>query len=379
MTSTASSPTASTQGSALVGAGEAVTDATSWVLRFAMPADHRHRRDEFMELIGVTLRDGDGGTGTGFTFTVEDGGARAVQALLDDVILPGLIGRGPTEAPWCWDEGRRRTHRLGRGISMMAIAAADIALWDLRARREGRPLAATLGAARDRVPGYGSGRGSAVIPVHQLAEANAEYAAMGLRGVKIRVGLDPRTDIDRVVAVREAIGDSTLLMCDANERLDLPQALWLGSRLADHDVYWFEEPLPSEQVAAHARLRAALPMAVAVGEHLFDRWQFQEYLAAGAADIVNPDACMSGGVTEFMRIAELAAIHGVALSPHFMTPLHIHLAAAAPSAAFVEWFPFMDQLLQQPLEVHDGDVMVPARPGHGIEFDPDAFEHHRVA
>lgn len=363
----------------LVRPGETVTDATSWVLRFLMPAEHRHRPDEYMELIGVTVQDGDGATGTGFTFTVEDGGARAVQALLDDVILPGIVGAAPTEAPRCWEEGRRRTHRLGRGISMMAVAAADIALWDLRARREERPLAATLGAVRDRVPGYGSGRGSAVIPTDQLAAVNAEYADMGLRGVKIRVGVDLHDDLRRVAAVREAIGDSTHLMCDANERLSLPQALWLGQRLGEQDVYWFEEPLPSERIEAHARLRAALPMAISVGEHLFDRWQFQDYLAAGAADIVNPDACMSGGVTEFMRIAELAGSHGVTLSPHFMTPLHIHLAAAAEAADYVEWFPFMDHMLQEPLEVSDGDVLVPDRPGHGIDFQPDAFEHHRVA
>ena len=130
-------------------------------------------------------------------------------------------------------------------------------------------------------------------------------------------------------------------MCDANERLDLPTALWLGRHLVDSGIYWLEEPLLSQDIEGYRRLRAALPIPLALGEHIHSRREFIPYIANDAIDIVQPDVCMIGGLSEAMKIGRVAESFGLALAPHFMTELHVHLAAALPRASYVEYYPFM--------------------------------------
>lgn len=356
-----------------------VRKADSWVLRFPFIHTSRDFDGAETELIGVTLTSDTGETGLGFTFTSDFGGGRAVKALIDEVMLPRVVGANPNDYPKIWQELRLVTHRLGRGVSMMGIAAIDIALWDLIAKGRGVPLAQALGQAKDALPAYGSGKASPLLPVDELVELSAGYVEQGFRAVKLRVGMDPQADVDRVGAVRAAVGPDVRLMCDANERLDVATALWLGNRLARHDVYWLEEPLVADDVEGHRRLVESLPMAVAVGEHLFSRWEFTPYVERRAADVLQPDACMAGGVTETMRVGELAAAHGLPIAPHFMTELHIHIAAALPNSLYVEYFPFMEHLLTDTLEVKDGQVLVPQRPGHGIAFKESAWAQYRIA
>lgn len=261
----------------------------------------------------------------------------------------------------------------------MAIAAIDVAMWDLRARDAGVSIARVLGQVRDRVPCYGSGKASPSLPVDDLVELSAGYIRDGFKAVKIRVGREPDKDMDRVRAVRQAIGDGPRILCDANERLDLPTALWLGKRLADQGVHWFEEPLLSQDIEGYRRMRGALPMAIAMGEHVHSRRDFMPYITTGAVDVVQPDMCFVGGITETMRIGRIADTAGLALAPHFMTVLHIHVAAALPRATYVEFYPFMDDLLVEGLKVEDGMLLVPTRPGHGVEFTKEAWRDYRVA
>lgn len=356
-----------------------IASAESWVLRFPSISSHRDSDDAHMELAGVTLTADSGETGMGWTFTSDHGGGRTVKALHDEVLIPRVVGRDPHDYRAVWQEAWTATHRLGRGISMLAMAGTDIALWDLLAKAQGLPLAKALGQAKDRVPAYGSGKASPLLPIEQLVELSVGYVEQGLHGVKLRVGLRPQEDVERVAAVRKAVGPDVRLMCDANERLDLATALWLGRRLAEHDVFWLEEPLPADDVESHRRLAEALPMSIAVGEHLFNRWEFVPYIERRAADILQPDVCMVGGVTELMRIGELAAAHGLPIAPHFMTELHVHMAAALPNSLCVEYFPFMEHLLVDPLEIVDGHVLVPQRPGHGVAFTDEAWARWRVA
>jgi len=271
------------------------------------------------------------------------------------------------------------THRLGHGIASLAIAAVDIALWDLRARLAGVSLAAALGQVRDRVPAYGSGRASPTLPVDDLVRLSAEYVSAGFHAVKIRIGREPAADAERLRQVRKAVGPGVRIMCDANERLDLPTALWLGRQLVDTGIYWLEEPLLSQDLEGYRRLRAALPIPLALGEHVFSHREFIPYIANGAIDIVQPDACMIGGLSEAMKIGRVAEAFGLALAPHFMTELHVHLAAALPRATYVEYYPFMDDLLTEGLVVEDGHVLVPKGPGHGVQFTDEAWKRYRVA
>ncbi|GAB3357893.1 mandelate racemase/muconate lactonizing enzyme family protein [Modestobacter lapidis] len=350
----------------------------SWILRLPFVRTSRDFNDAHHELIGVTLHTDTGETGTGFAFVTDFGGGVAVKALLDDVLLPRVQGRPVHEAKAIWHELWYITHRLGRGINSFAIAAIDIALWDLRARGNGHSLARELGQVTDRVPAYGSGKGSPLLPVDELVELSAGYVEQGFQAVKVRIGVDPAADIERVRAVRRALGDSVRIMCDANERLDLPTALWLGNRLAEFDIYWFEEPVVSDDVAAHQRLAQALPMPIVGGEHLCSSREFVQFVNAQALDVLQPNICMVGGFTEGLRIGELAAAHGLGFAPHFMSELHIHLAAALKNTTYLEYFPFLDEFIEEPLEHADGHILVPERPGHGIRFTEATWNRYRT-
>jgi L-alanine-DL-glutamate epimerase-like enolase superfamily enzyme len=356
-----------------------ITTAESWMLRFPSDRVRAESADEQFELIGVTVHDDTGERGTGWTFTSDHGGGEAVRALLDHVLLRRVIGRDAQEVEVLNDELFHHTHRLGHGITSMAIAAIDVALWDLRARRMGVSLAKALGQVRDRVPSYGSGKASPTLPIDDLVALSAGYIADGFDAVKLRVGREPGRDMERVRAVRDAIGPAPRILCDANERLSLPTALWLGKQLADQGVYWFEEPILSQDLEGYRRLRAALPMAIAMGEHVHSRRDFIPYIQSGAIDVVQPDLCFVGGITESMRIGRIADSFGLAFAPHFMTVLHIHVAAALPRATYVEFYPFMDDLLVAGLQLDKGDLVVPSRPGHGVEFTEAAWRTYGVA
>jgi L-alanine-DL-glutamate epimerase-like enolase superfamily enzyme len=357
----------------------AIRRTETWMLRFPSNRAAAERVDEFFELIGVTLHDESGEQGTGWTFTSDYGGGESVKALLDHLLVRRVVGRSTQDIDAINVDLFNVTHRLGHGIASLAIAAVDIALWDLRARLQDVPLARALGQVRDRVPAYGSGKASPTLPLDELVQLSAGYVGDGFRAIKLRIGRNPGEDFERVRQVREAVGPEVRILCDANERLDLPTALWLGRRLADLDIFWLEEPLLSQDLEAYRRLRAALPIPLALGEHVYSRREFVPYIAAEAIDVVQPDACMIGGLSEAMKIGRVAESFGLALAPHFMTELHVHLAAALPRATYVEYYPFMDDLLQHHLEVEDGHVLVPSRCGHGVAFTPEAWKRYRVA
>lgn len=356
-----------------------ITKAESWILRLPFVRTSRDFDDAHHEFVGVTLHCESGETGTGFAFVTDFGGGTAVQALLDDVLLPRVQGRSVHDAKRLWHEFWSITHRQGRGLNSFAIAAIDIALWDLRARLHGHSLARELGQVRDSVVAYGSGKAAPLLPVDELVALSAGYVEQGFGAVKVRVGLDPAADVARVGAVRRALGDDVRIMCDANERLDLPTALWLGRRLAELDVFWFEEPVVSDDVEAHRRLAQALPMPIVGGEHLCSAREFMPFVTAGALDVLQPNASMVGGLTEALRIGEIAGAHGLGFAPHFLTELHVHLAAAVPSTTYLEFFPFLDEFVEEPLRTENGAVIVPDRPGHGITFTERTWATYRTA
>jgi L-alanine-DL-glutamate epimerase-like enolase superfamily enzyme len=355
-----------------------ITSVESWMLRFPYnryAGDALHRQ---VELVGVYIRT-ENVRGMGYTYTLT-GGGESIKALLDFLLIPRVVGRSLDEIETIWRDLWWLTHRLGKGVSMLAIAALDIALWDARARLEEKPLHRLLGTFHTRLPVYGSGRASPDLSLDELLRATADYMEQGFRAVKIRIGQSgPEEDLRRLRAVRKLVGDDVRLMVDANETLTLSQALWYGRRLEELDVFWFEEPLLSEDIDGHAQLQAHLDLPIAVGEHLLSRYEFQEYIKRGAATIFQPDAAICGGVTEWLKIARLADAASRPIAPHFLTELHVVLAATAPNTIYVEYFPFMDEFWQDSLEVRDGCVIVPERPGHGLSFVPEMFERYRVA
>ncbi|QYN22657.1 mandelate racemase/muconate lactonizing enzyme family protein [Amycolatopsis sp. DSM 110486] len=355
-----------------------ITDVTTAWSRLPLGAGRGGSGATKVDLLLVTVTDDEGATGTGFTYALT-GGADGVHAVLTGTVRDHVVGADLDHWPRVWQRVRDDTHRLGRGLALPALSAVDIAVWDLRARRAGSPLFRFLGAHHDDVEIYGSGRATHAMPVEQLVDGTRAYLDEGYHAVKLRIGARrAEEDVARVRAVREAVGDDVRIMVDANERLDLPTALWTGARLADLGVYWLEEPLSSDDVTGHATLAAAVPMPVAVGEHLHGRFEFAAYLHARAASVLQPDVPLTGGVTEWLRISAIAEAFGATLSPHFLPELHVHLAAAVPNCPYVEHFPLIDDVLQETLTVHNGRVAPPDRPGHGMLWDLSALDDLRV-
>ncbi|MGP3937852.1 mandelate racemase/muconate lactonizing enzyme family protein [Nonomuraea sp. KM88] len=329
-----------------------------------------------LQVLHVTVHDVEGETGTGFTYALT-GGIEAARAILDDLYGPRVVGADPLTWDRHWHELRAATHRLGGGVATAALSALDIAVWDLRARAAGLPLYRFLGAHRESVPIYGSGRATHQMTDEELVAGALAYAGEGYDAIKLRAGaLGLERDVARVAAVREAVGPAVRIMVDCNERLDLAQAQRLGRRLDDLDVSWLEEPLPSHDVAGHALLAARCPIPIAAGEHLQGPHAFKQYLDQGAASILMPDAPLAGGITAWNRIAVLAEASSVAVSPHFLPELHVHLAAATKTATYVEHFPLLDDLLLETLTPAGGSVAPPSRPGHGLRWNPDALDRY---
>jgi L-talarate/galactarate dehydratase len=349
----------------------------SWILRFPLARPGSPSLE--MELTGVTATGETGQAGTGFTFIVEHGGGEAVKALIDNVLARRVIGRDAEDVRAIWQDVWWVTHRLGTGIPMMAIAAIDIALWDLCGKGAGRSLASLLGQQRKSLPVYGSLGLAPDLGVERLLQNARGYVEDGYRAIKVRVGAEPEADVRRVEAVRKAVGPDVRIMCDALERMRLPEAIWLGARLADQGVFWLEEPIHYQQLAQYETLARVQPTPIALGEHLFSRFDFAPFVERRAASVLQPDACVAGGVTEVMRIGDLAEANGLVVAPHMFPEVHVHIAASLAAAIYVEAMPMFEGLVTAPARIEGGEIEVPAEPGHGLEFLAETWDRFRVA
>lgn len=273
--------------------------------------------------------------GIGYTY-----GHPAVAAMIDSPLSGCLVEHDPDDIPGAWQRMNRVMRNMGRpGAGLMAIAALDHALWDLKARLHEISVVDLLGAARVSVPVYGSG-GFTSYDVEHLQEQLAGWVANGIYMVKMKVGTHPDADAARVHAAREAVGADTSLMVDANGAYSPRQALVQGTHFAADDVCWYEEPVSSDDLEHLAWLRARLPatMHVAAGEYGWDDWYFRRMLAAGAVDVLQVDTTRCGGFTGFMRAAGLAHAHGVPVSAHCAPALHAHICATLDNVSSIEYF-----------------------------------------
>lgn len=288
-----------------------------------------------IDVVEVTVETRDGRVGTGFSWTPTIGSA-AVAALLENDIREWAIGRA-SDAQKLWPLLWTHLHEAGSGgITTIAMAGLDLALWDLESRVHGASLSAHLGAKRSRVTAYGSG-----VNLHySLDELRAQagrWAAAGYSAVKMKVGRQGRgEDAVRVAAVREIVGDDVALMLDANQRWTLRQAERALRELEQFKPAWIEEPLRADDLVSHARLRESIRTPIAVGENLHTIYRFREAIDVGACDIIQPNVVRVGGITPFLEIAALAAERGVTLRPHLLPELSGQLALALTAETEVE-------------------------------------------
>lgn len=310
-----------------------------------------------------------------------------VRVIIEGNLRAHLIGEDPLNIEALWEKMYGLTRWYGRkGAAVSAIGGIDIALWDLRGKAEGQPLYRLLGGERGVAPAYASGL-FWHDDVSALEREARRHRERGFRRVKMRLGRSEEYDVAAVAAARRGVGADGDVMVDGSHRYSAEVAERMGRVLADHRVFWFEEPFPPEDLDAYVALRPKLSVPLAAGENEFGAQGFREILRAGAVDIAQPDACRTGGITESMRIARLAAAEGVRIAPHTWSDAvaliaNAHVVAAIPHGVTVEidqtGNPSIDDLLIEPLRIEDGLLHLPDGPGLGIELNQASVERLAV-
>lgn len=347
-------------------------------LREAM-SDARHGAHSHFELVTVTIRLADGSEGTGYTYTGGKGG-RAIRSIVEHELTPFLIGRDATAIESIHDDMWWHIHYVGRGgITAFAMSAVDIALWDLRGRREAKPLWLMSGGAGRTAKAYRGGI-DLNFPPRQLLASIESYLAAGFSAVKIKVG-QPTLDEDvaRVKAVRELIGANVTFMVDANYGFDVPQAIAAARAFEPFDLLWFEEPIEPDNYVGHAEIVEATGMPLAMGENLHTVHEFEYARAQARLSFIQPDASNCGGITGWLRAAALFGPSGVPVCSHGMQELHVGLVAGFPSDGWVEAHSFdIDQYTTRPLVIESARAVAPDEPGVGVTFDWKKLEPFAV-
>ncbi|MBR0687820.1 mandelate racemase/muconate lactonizing enzyme family protein [Bradyrhizobium manausense] len=313
-----------------------------------------------------------GHSGIGFSYSKRAGGPG--QYVHAKEIAGELIGEDPNDIARLWDKLVWAGASVGRsGLATQAIAAFDIALWDLKAKRAGLPVAKLLGAHRDSVQCYNTSGGYLSMPIEKILENISASRERGIGGIKIKVGQpDPMIDLSRVEAVRKHLGDSFPLAVDANQQWDRPTASRLGRILEQFNLTWIEEPLDAYDAEGHAALAAQLDTPIATGEMLTSVAEHNELIRNNSVDFIQPDAPRVGGVTPFLKIMALADHKSLRLAPHFAMEIHLHLAAAYAREPWVEHFEWLEPMFNERLQIKSGRMVVPNRPGFGFSLSEQA-------
>ncbi|WUF49307.1 mandelate racemase/muconate lactonizing enzyme family protein [Streptomyces sp. NBC_00483] len=374
----------STASSAASRQGEATIDTIAWIklssvtLPLATPISDakvltgRQKPMTEVAFLFAEIETTEGHSGIGFGYSKRAGGP--AQFAHAKEIADNLIGEDPSDIGRLWTKLVWAGASVGRsGVATQAIAAIDIALWDLKAKRAGLPLAKLLGAHRDSVQCYNTSGGFLHTPTDQVLDNATASLASGIGGIKIKVGNpDRKADLARLTAVREHIGDDVPLMVDANQQWDRPTAQRMGRAMEEFNLVWIEEPLDAYDAQGHAALAASLDTSVATGEMLASVAEHVELIKANACDIIQPDAPRIGGITQFLKLATLAEHNNLQLAPHFAMEIHLHLAAAYPIEPWVEHFDWLEPLFNERLAISDGRMHLSSRPGLGITLSEQA-------
>lgn len=353
--------------------GHGIADSTHQVSKWGLP--------------GVILHTDTGLQGIGYTGTHAH---LPTDCLIIDAIKhtygPLLVGEEAGNILHLWQKlhGFPPGLWVGRGgILKLALAAVDIALWDLKAKAARLPLWRLLGGTRqERIEAYNTDCGWLNLSMTELVDSCRKLVEEdGWLGLKIKVGNpNPLSDLDRIQAVRKAVGPKVRLMVDANGAWSLPKAIQYGRRLAEYDITWLEEPLWYDDVQGHAQLAQRISTPIALGEQLDSIDNFREFVTAGALHYAQPDATRLGGITEWWQVADLALAHRVPVAPHAgdMVQIHLQLVFAHPACMLLEYIPWLAECFEEPVIVRGGYALPPVMPGAGTTLRADARDRFEV-
>jgi len=339
-------------------------------------------------------------TDSGITGWGEAFGPAAVnKTIIDNVYKPLVLGRDPFDYEVIWEELYNKLRDHGqKGVTVESISAIDIALWDIMGKSVNLPVYKLLvGAFRERIMPYATGlyRRKCSDIVSELVNEAYTYVETGFRAVKLKVGFGIEEDIAVIKEIRRAVGDKILLMVDANHAYNSNTAIKLARKMEEYDIFWFEEPVPPEDIQGYLEVKAKSRIPIAGGEAEFTRYGFHHLLKERAVDIVQPDCCVTGGITEFRKIGVLASIHNIQCYPHIWgsaiaLQTGIHCAFSLPHFP-PSLFPcemlleldrtpnvFREKLSGNKLEICNGYVSVPQDAGLGLDIDEELIERYKV-
>jgi len=327
----------------------------------------------------VRLVTEDGLDAFGLAFAWNDRQIKSLKASIDD-LKETIIGQDIFRWAEAWQKLWEATKHMGhQGYGIYALSAIDSALWNLQAKALGMPLARLLGGYREKVPAYASHMLFRNWSLDELQKDAASLVEQGFRVMKMNMGDKPaRVELERLKAVREAVGEDIGIMVDVNWSWAVPQAIQMGRELERYNVYWLEDPLASDDADDLAHVANALDMPVAAGETFCTKHGFRPLLEKKSADILIVDLQRAGGVTEWMKIATMADAWNLPVASHLFPDFSMHLMAAIPNGLILEYMPWWDAIYQEPPQVKDGYIKIPDKPGLGLELDPEAIKRYQM-
>lgn len=357
-----------------------IVDIITEYYRIPLPehmGDAKHGIHTHFELPIVKVILENGSEGVGYTYTGGVGG-RAICNMIEHDLKSILIGKDASCVEKLWEEMNWKVHYVGRGgIASFAISAIDIALWDLRGKKAGEPLWKLLGGVSNSTKAY-AGAIDLNFPMEKLLKNIQGYIDNGFLAVKIKLGKERlEEDIERVAAVRQLIGPDVVFMVDANMKWSIETAIKAAKQLRQFDILWLEEPTIPDDYNGYYRISKEGGLAIAAGENLHTIYEFQNMISRGNIDFPQPDASNIGGITGWLKVAQLAYAHNLPVCTHGMQELHVSLMSAMPNASYLEVHSFpIDRYTTRPLVIENGRAIAPNVPGTGVEFRWDLLREY---